>query len=78
MEGITHADYMHGKRVCQDLEKKYLGEYREKYLKSDTLLLADVFENFRTMCLKVYQLDLVKFHPAPWLAWQADLKKTEV
>ena len=38
MEGITDTYYMHGKRVCQDLEKKYLGEYHDYYLKSDTLL----------------------------------------
>ena len=38
MEGITDTYYMHGKRVCQDLEKKYLGEYHGYYLKSDTLL----------------------------------------
>ena len=48
------------------------------YLKSDTLLLADVFENFRKMCLKIYQLDPAKFFSAPGLAWQAALKKTEV
>ena len=47
------------------------------YLKSDTLLLADVFENFRKMSLKFYHLDPVKFVSAPGLAWQAALKKTE-
>ena len=40
--------------------------------------MADVFENFRKMCLKIYQLDPVKFFSAPGLAWQAALKKTEV
>ena len=48
------------------------------YLKSGTLLLADDFENFRKMCLKIYNLDPVKFLWAPGLAWQATLKKTEV
>ena len=47
------------------------------YLKSNTLLLADVFENFRKMCLKFYHLDHVKFLSAPGLAWQAALKNTE-
>ena len=48
------------------------------YLKSDTLLLTDVFENFRKMCLKIYHLDPVKFLSALGLALQADLKKTEL
>ena len=48
------------------------------YVQSDTLLLADVFENFRNMCLEIYELDPVYFVSAPGLAWQACLKKTEV
>ena len=47
-------------------------------VKSDTLLLADVFENFRNMSLKIYELDPAKFLSAPGLAWQAVLKKTKV
>ena len=42
MEDITDADYMYAKRVCKDFEIKNLGEYHDLYLKSDTLLLADV------------------------------------
>ena len=48
------------------------------YAQSDTLLLADVFENFRNMCLEIYKLDPTYFVSAPGLAWQACLKKTEV
>ena len=48
------------------------------YVQSDTLLLADVFENFRNMCLEIYELDPAIFLSAPGLAWQAALKKTEV
>ena len=48
------------------------------YVQSNTLLLADVFENFRNMCLKRYELDPPKFPSAPGLAWQAALKKTKV
>ena len=55
-----------------------MGDYHYLYLKTDTLLLADVFENFRKMCLKIYHLDSAKFLSAPGLAWQAVLKNTEV
>ena len=48
------------------------------YLKSDTLLLDDVFENFRNKCIEIYELDPDHFLSAPGLAWQACLKKTEV
>ena len=75
MEDNTDADNMHAKRVYKDFKIKNLGEYHDLYLKSDTLLLADVFENFRIMCLKIYHLDPAKFLSAPGLAWQAALKK---
>ena len=55
MEDITDADYVHTKRVCKDFEIKNLGEYHDLYVQSDTLLLADVFENFRNMCLEIYE-----------------------
>ena len=48
------------------------------YVQSDILLLANVFENFRNMCIKEYELDPAHFLSAPGLAWQACLKKTEV
>ena len=48
------------------------------YLRSDELLPADVFENFRKMCLKTYKLDTIKFISVRGLAWQAALKKTHV
>ena len=48
------------------------------YVQSDTLLLADVLENFRNMCIKVYKLDPAHFLSTPGLTWQACLKKTEV
>ena len=60
MEDITDADYMHVKRVCKDFEIKHFGEYYDLYLKSDTLRLADVFGNFRKVCLEIYQLDPAK------------------
>ena len=70
MEEITNVGYIHGKRVSKDFKIKNLGEYHDLHLKNDTLLSADVFENFRKMYLKVYQLDPAKFLSAPGLAWQ--------
>ena len=78
MEHITDVDYRHGKTVFEYLINKNLGDYRDLYVQSDTLLLADVFENFRNMCIKVYELDPDHFLSAPGLAWQACLKKIEV
>ena len=59
MEDITGADYMYAKRVCKDFGITNLGEYHDLHLRSDTLILADVFENFREICLKFYHLDPV-------------------
>ena len=53
-EYITHADYMHAKGICKDFEMKDLGEYHDLYLKIVTLILADVFKNFRKMFLRIY------------------------
>ena len=78
MDGITDTDYSHANKVFKELELKNLGEYHDLYMQGDTLLLADVFENFRNMCIKVYELDPAHFLTAPGLAWQACLKKTEV
>ena len=57
MEDITNAEYMHARRVCKDFEVKNSGEYHNLYLKNDTSLLADVFENLRKICLQNYNLD---------------------
>ena len=55
-----------------------LGDYHDLYVQSDTLLLADVFENFRDMCIEEYELDPAHFSSLPGLAWQVCLKKTNV
>ena len=65
IEVIADADYAHAKRICKDFEIKNLGEYHDLYVQSDTLLLPDVFENLRNMCLKIYELDPAKFLSAP-------------
>ena len=68
MEDITVADYMNAKRICKEFEIKNLGEYNDWFFKSDALLLAEVFENFRKIGLKIYRLHLVKSLPASGLA----------
>ena len=55
-----------------------MGEYHDLYLKSDVLLLADVFENFRNTCTKYYNLDPAHYYTSPGLAWDAALKMTDV
>ena len=77
MEDFTYSFYAHAKGVCKDFEIKSLGEYHDLYVHSDTLLLADVFENFRNMSLEIYELNLAKFLSAPGLSWQATLKKNK-
>ena len=68
VEDITDADYAHAKRVCKDFEIKNLGECHDFYVQSNTLLFADVFENFRNMCLEIYELHPSKYPPAAGLA----------
>ena len=78
MENIDDIDCRHGNNVFKKFKLKHLGEYHDLYVQSDTLLLADVFENFRNMCIKVYELDSSHFLSLPRLAWQACLKKANV
>ena len=78
MEDITDADCMHAKRICKGFETKDLGEYHDLYLKSNTLLLADVFENFRKRCLEIYQLDHPNILTVPGLALEDTFKKIKV
>ena len=61
MEDITAVDYRHAQRVFKTFNNKNLGDYHDLYLQSDTLLLTDVFENFRNMCIKVYEVDPAHF-----------------
>ena len=78
MEDIDDIDYRHGNNVFNKFKLNNLGDYHDLYVQSDTLLLADVFENFRDMCLKEYELDPAHFLSLPGLAWQARLKKTNI
>ena len=56
-KGITKEDLKHVKKVCDKFKIKNLGEYHDLYVQSDTLLLADVFQNFRDKCIENYELD---------------------
>ena len=78
MENIDDIDYRHGNNVFQRFKLKNLGEYHDLYVQSNTLLLADVFENFRKTCLKVYELDPAHFLSLPGLAWEVCLKKINI
>ena len=78
MEDITNAEYKHAKIVCKDFEIKKLRECHDLYVQCNTLLLDDVFENFRNMCINMYQFDPAKFLSPSGLAWQAASKKTNV
>ena len=78
LEGISGEDYSHVEKVRDVFELKNRGDYHDLYVQIDTLLRADVFENFRNTCLEIYELDPVYFESAPRLAWQACLKKTKV
>ena len=78
MENITETDYIHANNVFKTFKLNNLGDYHDLYVQSDTLLLADVFENFRKACIKTYELDPAHFISLPGLAWQARLKKAGV
>ena len=78
LENISDEDYSHIQKLWDVFEKRKLGEYHNLYVKSDRLLLADVFENFRNMCLEIYRFEPVYFMSAPGLAWQSCFKKAEV
>ena len=78
MEGLTVVDYRHAKKVFQEFKMNNLGDYHDLYAQSDTLLLADVFDNFRNKCIEIYEFDPAHFLSAPGLSWQAYLKKTGI
>ena len=78
MEDIDDIDYRHGNNVFKGFKLENLGDYHDLYVQSDTLLLVDVFENFRDMCVKEYELDPAQVLSLPGLAWQACLKKTNI
>ena len=57
IENITDFHHRHAKRVLKSFDNKNLGDYHDLYVQSGTLLLADVFGNFRDQCIEIYELD---------------------
>ena len=78
MEDISDIDYRHANNVFKVFKLENLGDYHDLYVQGNTLLLADVFNNFRDTCIKEYELDPAHFLSLPGLAWQACLKKTNI
>ena len=76
--GISDEDYDHAQRIWKEFGMKNLGEYHDLYLKSDVLLLADVFEEFRNVCMENYSLDPAWYYTSPGLSWDALLKHSGV
>ena len=60
MEGIKDSDYNHAERACKDFEIKNSSAYHDLHLKSDTLLLVDIFEDFTKIYFEIYELDPAK------------------
>ena len=77
LEDISDKGYAHAQKVfeeyCTDI-----GDYHDLHVQTDTLLLADVFENSRNKCLEISGLDPSYFLSAPGLAWQACLRKKQM
>ena len=77
-QACSPEDYAHAQKVWNDMNMNNLGDYHDVYLKTDVLLLADVFMEFRRICLDKYRLDPAHYITAPSLTWDAMLLKTGV
>ena len=77
-ENISDNDYEHAKTVWKEFRIKTLEEYTAFYNEVDVLQLADVFENFRDICMQNYKLDPAWYYTSPGLAWDAMLKRTGI
>jgi len=75
---IEDVDYTHAIRVWDHFKCRTLGEYSDLYLKIDVLLLADVFENFRDICISTYNLDPAYYYTAPGFSFDCMLKYTSI
>ena len=77
-EDIIDEDYQHAQTVLKEFNIESMKDYHNLYYLSDVLLLADVFKNFRNICMNHYRLDPSLNFSAPGLAWDAALKITKV
>ena len=75
---ISISDYQHAQKVWKEFNMKSMRDYHDLYLKTDVLLLTDVFEEFRKVCLDNYKLDPAWYYTSPGLAWDAALRMTGV
>lgn len=75
---VTMEDYMHANTIWHSFSCKNLGEYSDLYMKTDILLLADVFEQFRTSCMHTYSLDPAHYFTLPGYTWDCMLKYTKI
>ena len=78
MSGVSDGDYEHACSIWREFGIRNMGEYHDLYLRTDVILLANVFKSFRRVCLENYGPDPSHFYTAPGLAWKACLKKTGV
>ena len=78
MSLISEEDYQHAQRVWKEFGIHHLGDYHDLYLRTDVVLLGNVYEAFRDTCLKHYKLDPAHFYTSPGLAWKACLKHTGI
>ena len=78
MSGFSDGDYQNAFSVWREFKIRNIEEYHDLYLRTDVVLLANVFESFRRVCLENYGLDPSQFYTAPLLAWKACLKKTGI
>ena len=78
MSGVSESDYQHAQRVWTEFNIKNLGKYHDLYLKTDVVLLENVFATFRETSLAHYGLDPAHFFTLPGLAWKVCLKKTNI
>ncbi len=75
---ISKKDYAFAQKIWKHFDIQSLGAYSDIYLKMDVTILADVFEDFCNICLKIYNLDPKHYYTSPGLSWDAMLKFTKI